>query len=482
MVKISACVIVKNEEKNMGRWLDGMRQIADEMIVVDTGSDDNTAAIALAAGARVVPFVWIDDFAAAKNFAIEQAKGEWIVFPDADEYFSPDSLPLVRRCIEKYHPNRSVFGLLCRLLDFDEDDHHRLIRICYQARIFRNQKRVRYVGQVHEGICPSGVNRGRLQYVEELRIYHTGYSSGRLKDKLRRNLHILQAEAARSGEQPAQAIYFMEAYHGLGEDEQAMSYARKAIASGVVYVGLDGHAHETLISLLLKHQHPQSEIQAVLQDALQKYPALPAFPVIEGILAWADTDYVSAEQAFRRALLLRRQQPAEEANTSLNLEISLYWYLGQLAQMQRNDQQALEYFIEGLRLDPYDKNLLGSAYESMAGQPAVEIIEFLNQFYDKQSDAAFLAAVLRDKHPNAVYLYYEHRAGLQSKFALVDYLAAGRYDAASQTAADGLKSLLQLGWSYATKEQRGTLWPLLPPAFLSDYAAVLAKLSLKEQG
>ena len=84
-VMVSACVIAKNEERNLPRWLDSMREVADELIVVDTGSTDATVALAEQAGARVFHFTWIDDFAAAKNYALDQARGRWILFLDADE-------------------------------------------------------------------------------------------------------------------------------------------------------------------------------------------------------------------------------------------------------------------------------------------------------------------------------------------------------------------------------------------------------------
>ena len=108
MIKISACVIVKNEEKNLPRWLESMRRIADEIVVVDTGSTDRTVDLAKAAGARVFSFAWIDDFAAAKNFALEKATGDWVVFPDADEYFTAADSSKVRewirrRSAQRYH-------------------------------------------------------------------------------------------------------------------------------------------------------------------------------------------------------------------------------------------------------------------------------------------------------------------------------------------------------------------------------------------
>ncbi|MEE1308446.1 MAG: glycosyltransferase family 2 protein, partial [Anaerovibrio sp.] len=91
-MKLSACVIVKNEAANLPQWLSCMSRVADEMIVVDTGSTDDTVELAEAAGAKVYYFAWCNDFAAAKNYAIEQAAGDWILFLDADEYFTEATL------------------------------------------------------------------------------------------------------------------------------------------------------------------------------------------------------------------------------------------------------------------------------------------------------------------------------------------------------------------------------------------------------
>ena len=80
-------MIVKNEETNIERALSWGKDIVYEQIVVDTGSTDRTVELARAMGAKVYDFEWIDDFAAAKNYAISKASGEWIAFLDADEYF-----------------------------------------------------------------------------------------------------------------------------------------------------------------------------------------------------------------------------------------------------------------------------------------------------------------------------------------------------------------------------------------------------------
>ena len=142
-MKLSACVIVKNEEKNLPQWLSSMAQLADEMIVVDTGSEDNTKSLAHQAGAKVFDFTWVDDFAAAKNFAIEQATGDWILFLDADEYFAPETMGLVRDVIRTRAKNNKVAVLLCRLINIDSDRNNRVIDTFIQARIFRRLPSIR---------------------------------------------------------------------------------------------------------------------------------------------------------------------------------------------------------------------------------------------------------------------------------------------------------------------------------------------------
>jgi hypothetical protein len=87
--RLSVCMIVKNEERFLGQCLASVKEIADELIVIDTGSIDRTVEIAREHGAQVGHFEWCNDFAAARNASIALATGDWILFLDADEELSP---------------------------------------------------------------------------------------------------------------------------------------------------------------------------------------------------------------------------------------------------------------------------------------------------------------------------------------------------------------------------------------------------------
>jgi glycosyltransferase involved in cell wall biosynthesis len=87
---VSACLIVKNEEENLGRCLSSLLGAVDEIVVVDTGSTDRTVEIAKKYGARVGHFAWVNDFAAARNAALDLATGDWVLSIDADEWLAND--------------------------------------------------------------------------------------------------------------------------------------------------------------------------------------------------------------------------------------------------------------------------------------------------------------------------------------------------------------------------------------------------------
>src|SRR2546423_252783 len=89
--RVSLCVIAKNEAANLAQCLAPLAGIVDEILVVDTGSTDDTKLIARSHGARVVDFAWCDDFSAARNQWLAHASGDWIFWLDADDRVAPSS-------------------------------------------------------------------------------------------------------------------------------------------------------------------------------------------------------------------------------------------------------------------------------------------------------------------------------------------------------------------------------------------------------
>ena len=219
---VSALCIVKNEAANLPRWLEEMQKVADELIVVDTGSTDNSVELASQGGANVYYFQWQDDFSAARNFALAKARGDIIIFLDADEYFPKQSLSKIRLIASELKAQKQVVGICSPRIEIDvENEQNQFIDVNNQCRLFR--RGCTYRGSIHETLeIPNGMN-----FVQDDRLlfYHTGYSASLIKEKLKRNLQMLRARCEFPNYKitPMDYRYFMDCYFGLGDYDKAFS-------------------------------------------------------------------------------------------------------------------------------------------------------------------------------------------------------------------------------------------------------------------
>ena len=234
-MKISACYIVKNEEKNLGKSLASLGDNVDELIVVDTGSTDKTKEIAQAYGADLYDFPWQDDFSLARNFALDKAKGNWVIFLDADENFV-NSMGL-RAYVEKADTFPECEALLLPLMNINLDtgsEQAELLSREYSLRIWRNRPEFRFYGCIHELLMVKEKNAMRppkmIEAHKKFTLHHIGYSTSLMPEKHRYYLALLQQEIKEKGEQPLSARYMADCYFGLGDYKQAAYYAKRAIA------------------------------------------------------------------------------------------------------------------------------------------------------------------------------------------------------------------------------------------------------------
>ena len=219
-VRLSQCMIVKNEEKNIEKALSWAKNIAYEQIVVDTGTTDRTIEIAERMGAKVVHFQWINDFAAAKNFAIEQAKGEWIALLDADEYFSAGDtkkiMPFLKYIMADPKLRNSWLVIQCPWAQLD--DTGKVAEVFTQERIFRNLPTIRYEGKIHEKL---NVHVDNTVYGEDITIMHTGYTATSIvrTNKIERNISMLEEELKKDPDNLNYKGYLAEALAAKAQAE-----------------------------------------------------------------------------------------------------------------------------------------------------------------------------------------------------------------------------------------------------------------------
>ena len=279
-LKISACYIVKNEEKNLPRSIESLKAAVDEIIVIDTGSTDKTIDIAESYGAKVIKTTWQDDFSTPRNLAIDNASGDWIIFLDADEFFAyPDK---VRPAIERF---ANEITIIIPRINIDADNGNREINRNNDLRIFRNVDYLRYRGMIHENL--ENINGGDLSHVysgNDLTIYHTGYSATLHEDKYRRNLRILELEVKKYGYRVQQDMSFASCYLGLGDYENALKYSKRAIENYKQIITNPEAPFVHALKAMYELKYPTEECLQFLDEAIQALPNVPFFYDQQGIL------------------------------------------------------------------------------------------------------------------------------------------------------------------------------------------------------
>ncbi len=149
---ISVCIIAKDEQETIGRLLDCTGKFADEIIVVDTGSTDDTKEIAKNFTSKVFDFVWCDDFSKARNFAFSKATCDYQMWLDADDFIAEEDIEKI--ILLKSTPPEFDVCMCKYALDFDEKGEPHFV--FERERILKRSKGFQWSGKVHESICPSG--------------------------------------------------------------------------------------------------------------------------------------------------------------------------------------------------------------------------------------------------------------------------------------------------------------------------------------
>ncbi|MBV8333057.1 MAG: glycosyltransferase, partial [Candidatus Eremiobacteraeota bacterium] len=197
---ISLCMIVKNEERFLRQCLDSVKDVVDEMIVVDTGSTDTTMEIARSYGAHVIQRPWRDDFAWARNQALEAATKRWILVLDADEELLVESIPALRQL--KTVPAEHT-ALWARLHNKSDDYRGTGAMSHALIRVFPNTPEIRYKGLIHEYPTVSGNRDGLKGMTSPVTIVHHGYVKEivNAREKGARNLAMVRAATEQEPEE-----------------------------------------------------------------------------------------------------------------------------------------------------------------------------------------------------------------------------------------------------------------------------------------
>lgn len=221
---ITLSMIVKNEEKYLRDCLDSVKGVVDEIVLVDTGSTDNTVKIAEEFGAKIFNYTWKNDFADARNFALSKSSCGWILYLDADERLNKSSIQELKKITQ----SKDKKGYNCRIVNIDEVSKRP--SVMSYVRLFANIPGISFEGKVHEQIANSLISNGYEIKSSAVEIIHVGYnlSKEELKKKAGRNLDIL-LEEYKLKKNGYNAFQIGQTLHILGREEEAVDYFKASL-------------------------------------------------------------------------------------------------------------------------------------------------------------------------------------------------------------------------------------------------------------
>jgi hypothetical protein len=268
MRRLSATLIVRDESSVIEGCLESLVGRVDEIVLVDTGSRDDTMEKASRFPIKLHHFTWCDDFSAARNFALEQARGDWVLYIDADERFDiPD-----RATLDAVLGDADKVAWKLRF-------HPRVDWTPYaEYRLFRNDPRIRFEGVIHEsmveGIETVAAADGRVVGTCDLALRHIGYE-GDQSHKNPRNIPLLRARLARDPGHLFSWWHLGRSLRLAGDEEGALAAWSEGMAAACALPPDkrqpgDSMSMHSLIKLKQKRGEP---IDALLGEALALYPS-----------------------------------------------------------------------------------------------------------------------------------------------------------------------------------------------------------------
>jgi len=339
---LSLCVIARNEEAMLPGCLESVAGVVDEIVVVDTGSTDDTVEVALARGARVLDFPWRQDFSAARNAALEVATSEWVFFLDADERLDPASLGTLRRLVEA-EPADAPPTIYAPLI-LNVDAAGASLGADHMPRLWRARPELRFRGRIHEQVGV-GVRGLRTAFEDALKVIHLGYDPVHAQNtgKHQRNIALLDLELAERPDDPSLIFYRAKEAYALGDDAAAAEAFQRVIREAP---GLNFALSAYVFGIeCLRSTGRATDALALAMEGVQANPRYSELWYAAGMAALDMGRSVQAEGLFREAM-----KPSEGfALTAFNDPDIRAWRaelaLGQALRVQSLPADALKIWV-----------------------------------------------------------------------------------------------------------------------------------------
>ncbi|MEC0227898.1 glycosyltransferase [Paenibacillus alba] len=279
---LSLCMIVRDEEKVLRRCLESVKNFVDEIIIVDTGSIDATKQIACEYTEKIYDFEWINDFAAAKNAAIQRASSKWILVLDADEYVDSTQMDRLLNMLKEADHTKPL-GYILTIFNYTGSIREGKMVESTALRLFSNHPDLSFERAIHEQVAYRYGEFEQIYY--RLSIFHTGYTleTRQEKDKSGRNLAIF--EKLKETRQFEEYDFFTlgNEYFAIGDLKKALYYYKRASTKKVENQAFMLHCSNRTVITLIELDRLKEALE-VVEDGLKRFPAYADYYCYKGLI------------------------------------------------------------------------------------------------------------------------------------------------------------------------------------------------------
>lgn len=351
---LSACLIVKNEALTLDRCLSSLHGVVDEIIVIDTGSTDDTVEIAKKHGAILSYFEWDGDFSHARNAALDLASGEYAMTIDADEYLDDRQKLKLREFLEKENPE----ALIIRQRNYTgELTSIKSVLPVNVVRIFRSYHR--YEGSIHEQISYSVQRSNKPARYFDLDFHHVGYLREFMmqKGKSSRNRELLIQELKNDPKDLFHLSNLMAEYLIVGELEEVRKLGRRAL--GILNTKKEKPIFSSRIySLYLLSLEDSVEAESYYREAIRLFPDHTDFYFRFAQFEIKHMKFQSAHAILNIALKLGDPKHSLIETAEGSGSFLAYGELSRVFSYMGDVQSATEAAMRSFFMQPYDSKVM----------------------------------------------------------------------------------------------------------------------------
>ena len=342
MTKLSLCTIVKDEEASLAQCLESVKNVVDEIVILDTGSTDRTVEIAKEFGATIASFTWCDDFSAARNEALKYVQGEWVLVLDADEVLNAPILPQMQQAMAD--ENHLVINLIRQEVGATQSPYS------LTSRLFRNHPDIKFAHPYHAVIDDSAIQilkqepHWKIVDFSAIAIFHYGYQPTTIQalDKANRARQAMEKFLAEHPEDPYTCSKLGGLYLQMGEEKAGMKLLKRGLKTNLADAQVLYELHYHLANAYVGQQERQR--------AAKHYQKAIKQPILPQLKLGAYNNFGSFLETVGDL-----DKARELYQMSLNIDPTFavgYYNLGRIFKAKGQLQAAIAAYQQAIKYDP----------------------------------------------------------------------------------------------------------------------------------